>query len=555
MAVNLKELVKNGVFDIELNTIDPTLNGYKAGDGAMAKSSDGRRWIKTGPHDKDWSCVTTSNSVSEIIQLTRSEYEALPTRQDGVLYNISDDGISGIDPSWGSSFKGNPIESTIPAFIPRQDDHWYRLFDESGNELYAQYISLTESASTCESTWIPAINAVLDTQPANAKIWVVTHGMSHLHIAKETARPNHDIILSAENNYGRDGSANLTSADFLGIKGSAEYPVTFRAMVLGQAKISYPAHSRLLRMWDCAYLNFKGIRFGKDDLDVVGDEENEGSNPTVMWGVVLGQAWGTEGAPNDGDGNPYSSISHDLTFETCEIGPAGQALFIIASSSYNIALKYCKLRGSGYRWARKHNAEGIYIGSGANAEYTSTAHVCHDIYIKGCDFSDIGRDHSGGEAIDMKNQTYNVTVEDCGFNGVNVASQGCITVCYNVLKDTDWNVNNGTANVLIHRNTFTKITKRGLVDFIPPEHSLYDSLADDPNNPPARNAHGIHVGKNGVYVIDNTFIDVEDDNISIELTEGNDAGTIGDVLLKGNKPNAFTFNGGLTGTPLNVIQE
>ena len=189
-------------------------------------------------------------------------------------------------------------------------------------------------------------------------------------------------------------------------------------------------------------------------------------------------------------------------------------------------LRYCAFHGSGYRWGRKHNAEGIYIGSGADASQASTAHVCHDIYIKGCEFYDIGRGSSGGEAVDMKNQCYNITVEDCGFNGVNVDNQGCVTVNHGEISPS-WTSNGGTVNVLVHRNTFNKITRRTLLD------------SEDPNNPPSRNAHGVHIGKNGVYVIDNTFIDIEDYNISLELTDGNISGTTGLVLLKGNKPNVI----------------
>ena len=446
---------------------------------------------------------------------------------------------SHIDPSWGSSYKGNSVEKILPAFIPRTDDDIYRIFDNDGNEIYTQLIS-TEADESTITDLIPAIDAALDTLPTNAKVWVVTHAMPHLELAKRTSRPNHEIIIGAINGYGKSG--NLDSAGFFDLHGTEDYPITFRALTPGRARITYPSSSRLLRMWQCSHLNFYGIEFGSENLDVVGNEETGGSGPEVFWGVVLGQAYTGESGPDDGQGGELSGISHDLTFEACKVGPVGQALFVIASSSYNIALKYCAFHGSGYRWGRKHNAEGIYIGSGADASQASTAHVCHDIYIKGCEFYDIGRGSSGGEAVDMKNQCYNITVEDCGFNGVNVDNQGCVTVNHGPISPS-WTSNGGTVNVLVHRNTFNKVTRRTLLD------------SEDPNNPPSRTANGVHVGKNGVYVIDNTFLDVEQHNISVELTDGNISGTTGTVLLKGNKPNAFNAVGALTGPPLNVVQE
>ena len=88
---------------------------------------------------------------------------------------------SHIDPSWGSSYKGKSIEKTLPTFIPRTDDDIYRIFDNDGNEIYSQFIATNASESTIVDL-IPAINTALDTLPANAKVWVVTHGMPHFRV-------------------------------------------------------------------------------------------------------------------------------------------------------------------------------------------------------------------------------------------------------------------------------------------------------------------------------------------------------------------------------------
>lgn len=456
-----------------------------------------------------------------------------------------------LDPSWGSQYKGADYDRDPPSFVSRADDDTYRIYDEFGVELYSAQI--TDQSEATVNAYIPIVNAILDAQPENAKLWILTHIASHLELAKRTSRPNHHIIIGSVNGYGKIGYVD--SASFLNIKGTAEYPIVFTALVPRRCRITYPSHARLCRIWECEHVCFHGIDFTDNGLDVVGTEEADASTgPRIVWGLVMGQAYSGETAAVDWQGNTLSGVSHNLTFDNCKVGKCGQSLFVIASSSYNIAVRYCTIHGSGYRWGRKHNAEGIYIGSGGDATQTSTAHVCHDIYIKGCEFYDIGRGPSGGEAIDMKNQCYNITVEDCGFNGVNVDTQGCITVNHGYIAP-QWSSNNGTVNVLIHRNVFSKITRRTLWDSIPPEHPYYASRYEDPNNPPSIQAQAIHVGKNGVYVIDNTFNEVADHNISTELTDGNISGTTGIVLIKGNKPNAYEQVGALTGPSLNVVQE
>ena len=159
-----------------------------------------------------------------------------------------------------------------------------------------------------------------------------------LELAKRTSRPNHEIIIGAINGYGKSG--NLDSAGFFDLHGTEDYPITFRALTPGRARITYPSSSRLLRMWQCSHLNFYGIEFGSENLDVVGNEETGGSGPDChvgccSWSSVLLAKLDLD----DGQGNEMSGISHDLTFEACKVGPVGQALFVIASSSYNIALK------------------------------------------------------------------------------------------------------------------------------------------------------------------------------------------------------------------------
>jgi hypothetical protein len=474
------------------------------------------------------------------------------TEVDSVMDAVEPRLNAGIDPTWGSQYKGILFDKAIPSFIPTTNDNFHRIFDDNGNVVYEQEIPSNSDAAAI-MVFLPAINAVLDALPVNAKLWVMAPRTPHLELAKRTARPNHQILLGSDFGYAKIGTVD--SAAFLNINGTLEYPIAFRALKPGRCRITYPSVSRMMRIWQCSHILFHGIESGAGSLDVVGPEEATGTGlPTVLWGTVLGQAFGSESSATDWEGNVCSPISHNLTFEGCKIGPVGQALFVIASDSYNIALKYCEIHGSGYRWGKKHNAEGIYIGSGADASQVSSAHVCHDVYIKGCNFNDIGRGQSGGEAIDLKNQTYNVTVEDCLFDGITLDTQGCITVGHAQVTP-EWTVNNGTINVLIHRNTFSNLKRRTLWSDVPPEHPYYSNIYEDPANPPSIQAQGIHIGKNGVRVISNTFLSVEDDTIALELSDGNVSNTTGPVLLKNNRPNTFSMAGSLTGASLNLIQE
>jgi len=60
---NLEDLIIQGIFDIEINTTNPRTSGYAGiGDGVIAKSLDGGRWMKIGTGDNDWEKIMISDN-------------------------------------------------------------------------------------------------------------------------------------------------------------------------------------------------------------------------------------------------------------------------------------------------------------------------------------------------------------------------------------------------------------------------------------------------------------------------------------------------------------
>jgi hypothetical protein len=61
MSVNLEDLIKDGIFEIQLGVENPRIVGVSAGEGVIGRSTDDSRWVKVGASDTDWERIVVSN--------------------------------------------------------------------------------------------------------------------------------------------------------------------------------------------------------------------------------------------------------------------------------------------------------------------------------------------------------------------------------------------------------------------------------------------------------------------------------------------------------------
>ena len=297
---------------------------------------------------------------------------------------------------------------------------------------------------------------------------VVVNSGAELNTAIEEIKAGDRIILE-------DGA--YSGIALSQIRGTANMPIVFMARNSRQALIEGSVMGRNLRLSNCDYIEFYGIRF-------TGGE---------VWGVTLGPAYlkdtSSEGCRN-------------VRFLDCEFDNAGQSLLIISGGSYAIDVINCDFHDSGNKpGAMKPYAEGIYVGQGASLKDRS-----HDILIQGNRLFRIGNEDNWGEAIDVKCQSYNVRILENTIEDVVVHSGGAITVLFDNANYPD---GANSAGVIVARNTIRRVRKCS----------------------GGWTGAGICIGGNGVIVSDNIIIDTVGPSF-IAVAHG--ANTTGKVRVYGN---------------------
>ncbi len=251
--------------------------------------------------------------------------------------------------------------------------------------------------------------------------------------------------------------------------GTAEHPVVFAAKNSRKAIVSGSVDNRNLKVSNCSYMHFYGIRF---------------TNASI-WGVSFGPTWAED--------NETKGCRH-MHIQDCEIDHARQELLKINGNSSHVAVICNELHHSGVGLDGKAYAEGIYIGEGKTKSDRT-----HDILIQGNHIHHIGRcgDDTGfGEAIDIKTKSYNITVVENLIQHVTVFSQSAITVHAN---DVDFPPGAENPNILISRNIIHDVRKK-------------DSGWD---------GGGIWAGGNGIMITNNLIWDTYRESIKVPMDAGN----------------------------------
>lgn len=247
---------------------------------------------------------------------------------------------------------------------------------------------------------------------------VVVNSGAELNTAIEEIKAGDRIILE-------DGA--YSGIALSQIRGTADMPIVFMARNSRQALIEGSVMGRNLRLSNCDYIEFYGIRF-------TGGE---------VWGVTLGPAYlkdtSSEGCRN-------------VRFLDCEFDNAGQSLLIISGGSYAIDVINCDFHDSGNKpGAMKPYAEGIYVGQGASLKDRS-----HDILIQGNRLFRIGNEDNWGEAIDIKCQSYNIRVIENVIQDVVLHSGGAITALFDNCNYPEDETN---PSIVIARNEISGVRK------------------------------------------------------------------------------------------------
>ncbi|MBD3391382.1 MAG: hypothetical protein GF418_04980 [Chitinivibrionales bacterium] len=210
--------------------------------------------------------------------------------------------------------------------------------------------------------------------------------------------------------------------------GTEESPVVFVAENDRQAVVSGSHAGRNMRISNSSYLHVYGVRFTGADV----------------WGVTVGPSYA---------GDDATLGNHHIRIQNCEIDNAHQELLTTSGNSHHIEFLCNELHHSGRNLNGGAFAEGIYVGCGGTGDDRS-----HDVLIRGNHIHHIGRaDNPGyGEAIDVKVQTYNITIADNLIEHVTVHSQAAITVHVN---DVDYPAGQENPNVLVMRNIVHDVRK------------------------------------------------------------------------------------------------
>ena len=182
-----------------------------------------------------------------------------------------------------------------------------------------------------------------------------------------------------------------------GLFGTKEFPIVFAASNLRKAVIKGSRGARNLKLSDCGYLTFYGMRFTQGEV----------------WGVTLGPAYSDD---------TETFGCRQIRFIDCEFDHAGQTLVKINGNSRGIEIRGCEFHHSGMEGAQKPYAEGLYLGDGSLLTDRS-----HDITIRNNHFHDIGNEDNWGEAIDIKRRVFDVRILGNLIEGVVVNSDGAIS--------------------------------------------------------------------------------------------------------------------------------
>jgi hypothetical protein len=242
--------------------------------------------------------------------------------------------------------------------------------------------------------------------------------------------------------------------------GTNNSPVVIIAKNPRKAIIHGSTYGRNLRLSNCSQIHFYGIRF------------TEGKT----WGITVGPAYADDSLTRG---------CHHLLFRDCEIDNARQELLKISGNSSFIRVIGNELHHSGNGLKGDPYAEGIYVGCGATKDDRS-----HDILIQGNHIHHIGRAKNPGygEGIDIKVQTWNITVVDNLLEHITVHSQAAITVH---ADNVDFPQEKRNPNILVSRNRIHDIRK-----------------CDD-----GWDGAGIWVSSNGVVVSNNVIWDTSESSI------------------------------------------
>jgi hypothetical protein len=115
MLTRIEDLIRQGIFDIPLDTNDPTSGiGVYAGNGAFGYAPNGTRWVKVGSSNNDWkqflfvSDVTSGNTTFNTISATTIHTTTIHAVSSFVdVIDIKQYELSGFDVEGNVTIDGN----------------------------------------------------------------------------------------------------------------------------------------------------------------------------------------------------------------------------------------------------------------------------------------------------------------------------------------------------------------------------------------------------------------------------------------------------------------
>jgi hypothetical protein len=165
-----------------------------------------------------------------------------------------------------------------------------------------------------------------------------------------------------------------------------------------------------IHLINCDYLEFHDITF--DGTKVGGGY--------ASWNFTIGRRYNAD---------PDVGSCTNITVRNCEIDLANANTLKINEDSTDIQILGCEISRSG----QTSGESLIYIGEGAFAG-SATADGSHDILIQDCRIHD--NNANGGKGVNIKTDTYNVTVRNCLIYNIDVSSQGAVVVLINTNSNT-----------------------------------------------------------------------------------------------------------------------
>jgi hypothetical protein len=151
-----------------------------------------------------------------------------------------------------------------------------------------------------------------------------------------------------------------------------------------------------------------GAGIGRNDTYLLLNITADGA---VIDGTELTKAW--RGARVNSTDN--------VTIKSVNIHHIGRTGIEIQANSVGVTVVGCRINATGL--ANEGNAEGIYVGSARSATSWSKPDLTRNGRIASCVISD-----TGGDAIDLKDDSYGFIVEGNDVSGVAEANTGAINV-------------------------------------------------------------------------------------------------------------------------------